>query len=363
MTEPAERPPARRRSRTGRLRQALAFGLSGRQPPLIALTGFLPRGGIALLASPAIVFPSVIGIAEITGVRAISIAGQPTPWLVEVALAAALGAAVWLVVASLLGALADVWLVEMALDETGASHTRLELPGGSTVLRLIAIRVVCAVPLAVALVWAGSRIFEATYNELTTPTNLTQPLPLRVVFAATDAVVVVIVVWLATETLAAIAVRRQILACGGIWRSLAGAVQQIVRRPLSTCLAIVVSYGASVVATVVALAAITTAFDWCRIAARDSEPLALRIGVGGLAATRDFRPVVFALAAVALALAWAAALALSAVTSAWRSAAFSQEVADALAVRVPASHNVHDRARLAISGTTDERSGIDPTHD
>jgi hypothetical protein len=340
-----------------RLSGAVAFGLSGRQVPLVAVTGFLVRGGIVVLALPAVVLPSVIGLAQITGVRAISIAGQPTPWLIEVALLAVLGVAAWLVAAGVVGALVDVWLVEMALDTTGSTRGRLAVPGRPLILRLVAIRAACAVPLAVALAWAAERFFQATYNELVTPTDLAQPLPLRVALAAADAVAVVTVVWLATETIAAIAVRRQILAGGGIWRSLAGAALQVVRRPLSTLLTTVLSYGAGVAATVAALFATATAFDWCRIAARNASPIAVRLGVGDLGTALDLRPAILVFATIALALAWAVALGLSAVTSAWRSAAFSHEVADALAARYPAIPAADDRDGLGLSGATEERTG------
>lgn len=338
MVEPVERPATRRSGRAGRLTRALAFGLTDSEASLVALAGFLLRGGIILLALPAITLPSVIGIAGVTGVDAISIAGQPTPWLLELIALTIVAAVVWVTVASLVGSLVDVWLIQMAMDlGRDGTRRRLGLPARSLVLRLAAIRMICLLPLAVALVWAATRIFNATYNELTTPSNLTAPLPLRVVLAAADAVAVVTVVWLAAETIAAIATRRQVLAGRGIRRSIVDAASQMVRRPISTLLTVVVSYATSAMALGLALVATSTAFDWCRIAARNQEPISINLGIGQFSTARDFRPVVFALAAVALALAWAAALALSAVTSAWRSAAFTNEVADARLASSPST--------------------------
>jgi hypothetical protein len=338
VVEPVERPATRRSGRAGRLARALAFGLTDSEASLVALAGFLLRGGIILLALPAMILPSVIGIAGVTGVDAISIAGQPTPWLLELIALAIVAAVAWVTVASLVGSLVDVWLIQMAMDlGRDGTRRRLALPARSLVLRLAAIRMICLLPLAVALVWAATRIFNATYDELTTPSNLTAPLPLRVVLAAGDAVAVVTVVWLAAETIAAIATRRQVLAGRGIRRSIVDAASQMVRRPISTLLTVVVSYATSAVALGLALVATSTAFDWCRIAARNQEPIAINLGLGQFSTARDFRPVVFALAAVALALAWAAALALSAVTSAWRSAAFTNEVADARPASSPST--------------------------
>jgi hypothetical protein len=343
--------------RAGRLAGAVAFGLKDREAPVVALAGFLVRGGIVVLALPAVVLPSVFGLAEVTGVRAISIAGQPTTWLLEALFVAGVGLAVWLAVAGIVGAVTDVWLVEMALETDEPRSGRLVVPGRSLVLRLVAIRAICAVPLAITLVWAAGRIFDVTYAELITPTDLAQPLPLRVLFATASVAAVVAFVWLAGETYAAIAIRREILAGGGIWRSLRGTAGEIVRRPLSTLLAVVPSYAASLFAAGLALLATATAFDWCRMAARNATPIALRLGIGSLSTNRDFRPVVFAFSAGAMALAWAAALALSGVTSAWRNAAFSIEVADALAARSPAPAGAGDRAGLGLSGAAADRSG------
>jgi hypothetical protein len=347
--------------------RAATFCLTDREAPVVALVGFLIRGGIVLIALPSVVLPSVIGIAGATGVDYISISGEPTQWLVEVVLGASVAAVVWLTVAGLVGSLVDVWLVDMALDaRRPATRGRLPLPRMALLVRLLAIRMICLVPLAIALVWAAGQIFSATYDELTTPTNLATPLPLRVVFAATSAVTVVAAAWLVTETIAAIAIRRQILAGNGIWRSLGGAAWQLVRRPVSTLLTVFISYSTSVVAVGLALVATATAFDWCRIAARNTEPIAVKLGIGDFSATRDFRPVAFALAAVAVALAWAAALVLSGVASAWRSAAFTHEVADALpaaapdalpaAAVVPAGGGAPDRNGLGLPGVSGERS-------
>jgi len=338
--------------------RAAAFCLTDREAPVVALVGFLIRGGIVLIALPSVVLPSVIEIAGATGVDYISISGEPTQWLVEVVLAAIVAAAVWLTVAGLVGSLVDVWLVEMALDvERPKTRDRLPLPGTALLLRLLAIRMICLVPLAVTLGWAAGRLFSATYDELTTPTNLATPLPLRVIFAATGAVAVVAVVWLVAETIAAIAIRRQILAGRGIWRSLQGAAWQLVRRPISTLLTVVVSYGTSVVAVGLALVATATAFDWCRIAARNAQPIAIKLGIGDFSTTRDFRPVAFALAAGAVALAWAAALTLSGVASAWRSAAFTHETADALPAAAPRAAVPATSAVPVTGGAPDRELG------
>ena len=358
MIEPAQGPVTRRPARAGRVARALAFGVSDYRAPLVALAGFLLRGGIVLLVLPSVMLPSILNIAGATGVDAISIAGQPTPWAVALIIVAVVAAVAWLAVAFLVGSLLDVWLIQMAGESgRGATTRRLPLPAVSLVVRLVAIRIVCLLPLAGALAWAATRIFTATYDELITPSNLSEPLLFRVVQAAGDAVAVVVVVWLAAETIAAIAIRRQVLAGSGIGWSLAGAAGEAVRRPISTLVTVIFSYATSALAIGLALVATSTAFDWFRLAARNQDPIAIKLGIGSFSTVRDFRPVAFGLAAVALALAWAAALTVSAVTSAWRSAAFTNEVVDDLPAASPPPRGVALAGRLGLSGGTGERSG------
>ena len=294
-----------------------------------ALLGFLVRGGILLLLLPSVVLPSVINIAGFTGVDAISIAGQPTTWLVTVVVLAIVVALALVVVAALAGSIVDVWLVRMAMElpaPTGSAPERarrLEVPPASLVAGLAAIRIVCLAPLALAIGWAATEIYTATYDELTTPTNLVTPLPIRVIVAATGAVAVVLVVWLACETVAAIAVRRQILDRRGVPAAFVGAFRQIVRRPVTTLLTAVVSTGLSGLVLGLALLVTATAFDWCRVVARTPYPVNL---LGG---TEELQAPIFALAGLALALAWVVALSVAAATSAWRSAAFTAEAIEA----------------------------------
>lgn len=310
------------------MRRAFAFGLAGSDTAVVALAGFLLRGGIVVLLLPSIVLPSVIGLAGATGVDAFGIDGHPTPWLFEMVAIASAAAALYLILAFVAGSLIDVWLIGSALDREarGASRPRA-LPELGLVLDLAAIRAICAAPVAAVFVWAGSRIYTAAYNELTTPSNLVTPLAVRVVESAADAVLVVGLAWLASEVVGAIAVRRLILLGTGVRRSIGGALAQFIRRPISLLATIVLSYGTSLVATGLAIAATATAFDWCRVAARNREALAITI----VSTTRDFRPVVFILAAAVLCGAWVAALAISGVASAWRSAALTGETVNAVA--------------------------------
>ena len=337
-----------------RMGVALAFGMGELDAVVVALAGFLFRGGIVLLALPSVVLPSVIGIAGVTGVDAVGIDGRPTPWLFEIVAIFGVAAVLWLALASLIGSLIDVWLIEATLDATDRLvRRRRPLPEIGLLFDMVAVRGICLLPVVAVLAWASSRIYTVAYNELTTPSNLATPLPVRVVENAADAVVVVSLVWLVTETVAALAVRRLVLADGGVGGSIVGALVQIARRPFSTVSTAVASTGASVLATAIALAATATAFDWCRIAARNQRPIAISLDFGPLSTTRDFRPVVFVLTALVLATAWVAAAALSGIASACRSAAWTGEVV----VSMPSAQVAPAAEELGLSGGSGERSG------
>ena len=338
----------------GRMRDALAFGLSGPDTVVVALAGFMLRGGILLLAVPSAVLPSVIGLAGAVGVNAFGIDGRPTTSLFELVAVISAVAASYLLLASVIGSLIDVWLIEAALDPDGRSPNRpRSLPSLEQLLNLAGIRAVCLVPLAVAMVWAGSRIYTSAYNELTIPSSLGVPLAVRTVLGAVDAVAVVVLVWLLEETVGAVAVRRLVLTRCGVWSAIGGAVKQLIRRPIASAATVLLSYLASALAIAAGMALIALAFDWCRVAARIEQPIAMSLGVGQLSTTRDVRPVLFLLAALALGLAWVAASTLAGIASACRSAAITGEVAEAIS----GAAGKTSESRLGLSDTTPATSG------
>ncbi len=351
---PAQGSIPARQAWVARTREAFAFGLSDLNTTVVALAGFLLRGGILLLVVPSVVLPSVIDIAGATGVEAFGIDGHPTPWLFEVVVIGCAIAAVYLILSFVAASLIDVWLIGAAIDpDEGAAARRRALPDLGLLLDLGAIRAICLAPVSAVVVWAGSQIYTAAYLELTTPSNLDTPLALRVVQSAAGAVLLLLLAWLASEVVSAVAVRRSVLLGTGVWRSVAGALVQIVRRPVSTAATVIASFGASAVAVGLAMAATAVAFDWCRVAARNPQSITVTLGVSPLSTTRDFRPVVFILAAAALCVAWVAALALSGIASAWRSAALTGETRAA----VPTADVDAAADRCGLLGSPAERSG------
>ena len=308
------------------MRRAVEFSLGDTDATVVALAGFLLRGGFLVVLLPIVVLPSVIGVAGATGVDAFGIDGHPTAWLFEIAAVFAVIAAAYLILTFVVGSLVDVMVIGAALErETGAAPRPRSMPAMGLVVDLAVVRAICAAPLAPALYWAGVQIYAAAYNELTTPTDLVTPLAVRVVRSAAPAVLVLVVTWLVSEVIGAIVIRRMVILDTGITRSFAEGLFQIIRRPISTTATAVVSYGVSAGAIGLAMVASATAFDWCRIAARASQSITITLGVAPFSTTRDFRPVVFLLTATALCVSWIAALVVSGVASAWRSAALTGE--------------------------------------
>lgn len=298
---------------------------------VVALAGFLVRGGIVLLALPAVMLPSTLGVAGIVGVSGFGIDGQPTPYLLRLFVAVAIVLAIWLFAAAIFGSLVDCWLVEAALDPGGtSSRTARPLPSFALLVDLAAIRAVCLLPIVASLVFAVNRVYAVVYQELTAPTDLSSPLVLRVILGAVDAILLMVVAWLASEAFAAIWVRRVLLSGQGLWGTLRGTLGQIARRPLSTVMTAILTSAGSAIAIGLALVATSLAFGLCLQAARLSSPVAVTLGIGPLSTTRDFRPIVFLGAAALLGATWLLALVLSGLTSAWRSATTTTETLDAM---------------------------------
>ena len=297
--------------------------------PLVALAGFLLRGGILVVAIPSVILPSLLGLASVFGVNALGIDGRPTPWLIATIAAACAAAVVWLAVALLVGSIGDVWLIRSArATDPLLLEEPQPLPGLWLVLAMAAMRLACMAPLGIAIGLAAKGLYDAGYGELTLPSNLGEPLLLRVAARASTQLALIAVAWLATEAIAAIAVRRLFLG-DGFWGSLVGGIFQLVRRPVSSMLTLVVTTGISIVALVAAGLATAAAFGLCLDAARLPDHPSVRLVVASIDLTPAIAPVAFLGMALILGMAWFASLGVAGVMSAWRSAAWTEETVDA----------------------------------
>jgi hypothetical protein len=317
---------------TGGWRAALgrATTVTLRRPALwsIALAGFLARGGFLVFLLAILPVPTAVGLANAIGPTAVTASGL-TPESILVLVGLGLGVIVWFVLGGVIGAAADIAIVEGSVEGSGDAprDATADAPGdaqplgptslGRLIPRLLGIRIVALIPLAIAIAISARAIFDALYAELTAPSTVAAPLEVRVLSDAAGPVAVVCLGWFIGEVLGGIAVRFAIGADRSIGWSIVGALVQVVRHPVGTVATVVVgsagfllAIGPAVVASAIASSAL-----------RDLIP-------GGT-------PVFVTLAAVVIVAIWFGALLLTGVGAAWRSLLWSAEIDRAQGLRRP----------------------------
>ena len=274
---------------------------------LLALAGFLVRGGIVLLVVPIVVLPTVAGlsIALAPLLGDIVMGGSPgsaLAVLVSILAAIALG----VILSGLAGTWFDLTLLDDAVAVPGIGAND---PGRSQSLsRAFSARLAAHLLTAVAAGFAAVRIVDATYGELVAPTHPGVPLVLRVVIAAPEAVAVLGLAWVLAEASGGASLRRFASAGGGgsISAAIVAGFRTVFR---ASGLATLVVTDLAVVAAGVPLWIVASlAFDNVRTVVSD----------GGSAPA-------LGLALVILILAWAAGLWLLGIGLAWRATAWTAE--------------------------------------
>lgn len=285
---------------------------------VIALAGFLVRGGLVVLVVPIVVLPSPIALAASFGLDAVSISGEPTSRFIIEVTVTLLAVLAWVVLAAAAGGVVEIAVGRRVVgldDEEDAADGLVEgadrqvepgrvggpRPSIGLVSELVLARLVTLLPVVAALVWGIRRIIDVGYREVTVPSDTATPLVVRIAQGAWDAVIVIVVAWLAAELVLAI-VTRHMLFDRVDGRSATQAARLLVRRPLLVLLA----FGAGMTISVLLLAAgvLATQSTWDRVA------FELRAGA----------PIEALLAIVLLVLVWTVTLVGAAFLSAWRSA-------------------------------------------
>jgi hypothetical protein len=188
----------------------------------VALAGFLARGGIALFVLPILVPPSLVGLATFIGPASITPDGPTAGLIARIAIAVGLAGAA-LLAGTTLGALAEIALIETARPVPDPSAPGL-------LRRVVLIRLVSLGPVALALGFGLQRLGEIAYLELTLPTDLVTPMPIRVAARAPEVVAAIVAAWLLGETWGGLATRLAVLRGASLVRSLVGGLIFIVRR-------------------------------------------------------------------------------------------------------------------------------------
>ena len=214
---------------------------------LLALAGFLVRGGFVIFLIPIVVLPSPLAISNVAAPFIVPMAlGRIGPEVIVLLIAGAAGLFGWLLIGGAIAAATDLALtrdaVAAAADEGVALGPESPAPLDAErrdrrlVGTILAARLVAWLPLAAALAIGLVRIVAVTYVELTRPAEVESPLALRVALGAAGELAVVAVAWLFGELVGGLASRWIALDGGPAGRALAAAARDVVRRPASTLL-------------------------------------------------------------------------------------------------------------------------------
>ena len=207
---------------------------------IVALASFLVRGGILLFLAPIVVTPSTVGLANILGptITTFWLGGMSLGFATVVTAIFAVFFA-WLVIGGWVAAVTERDLIALvaADDELGAGGT-IPRPSGSRrrgrVWRIVLLRLAAYVPLALALGYGSLRLVQATYRELTLPSDMVTPIAWRVISTAPEAVIAILVTWALGETLGSLGARRIVVWGQSVDQAYFGAWADMLRRPLST---------------------------------------------------------------------------------------------------------------------------------
>ena len=198
----------------------------------LALATFLIRGGIVVVVLPIVVLPTAVGLGNVLGppLQSVAFGTIPGELIVGVGVAG-IAVVAWLVGGGWLAAASEAhgaWIVGRENDPaTVAASPR----AGSLALRILAVRLIAAIPFAVVLAVGSIRLVFVTYRELTAPVDVATPIVVRVLRATPEVVIAVVLAWMLAEILGAVAARRIALADARIGRALRSAVSILLRQP------------------------------------------------------------------------------------------------------------------------------------
>jgi hypothetical protein len=280
----------------------------------VALAGFLIRGGLLFFLLPIVVVPSPVGIANIVAPTLTTLVlGGVSPALAAAIAAIGLAVLLWLLVGWWLAAATERDIIEfVAADEEAVPHP----PARPAAVRrgawqIVFARLTAAVPLAAALLWGSILVVQATYAELTGPSDVTVPIALRVIAAVPEAVALIVGAWILSEVIGALAARRLVLRGESLDSAFFGAWIDLLRRPVGSVVTFIVPTLALVLTAAPSLVAAGIAWDGIRTVMSLGQPGdAPRLVLGLLV----FLSV------------WGVGLALTGLVAAWRNAVWTVEV-------------------------------------
>lgn len=321
MTAVAAAPPDAERRATGRhsWRGAIgaAFIVTLVRPTSWAfgLAGFLAGGGLIVVAWPILVLPTPTGLQNaLGGPVSTLVVGTPSETLLLLIATAVLTGIALLLLGTWIGAWAERQGIAVALEaaaEEGLRAPDRDLAGAPGPGRIALIRLLGVVPVAVALLVAWRPLYDAAYRELVLPDDLVTPLPFRVIADVPWPLFAIGATWLISDAAAAAGVRRLLLDRRRVVAAWLLGWTDLIRRPhrmLATAL-----LGVGVVLLLLGPALLASAAGWARVR---EILLENRDPVGELAAVAIWVAI------------WLGGLVLAGVATAFRTAAWTFELAE-----------------------------------
>jgi hypothetical protein len=280
---------------------------------ILALAGFLVRGGIVLFLVAIVTLPSPLALSNVLGPIVTPLYfGRFEPTTVTLIAVAIVAVVAWIVAGGWFAAATEVTLIHEA--QRSARDEGLPIgevrPGGSLLIgRAAAAHLIALIPLAVTLGFGSVQIFGVAYSELVNPSS-TGPIVLRVIGGAMGPVVAIVVTWVLGELVGGMAVRRIVIGGEPVVGAVLRSATDLLRRPAGGLLAPLVTT-AILVADLGAVLAVVM-IVWMEVRTRL------------LHALDD--PLATALTLATLGAAWCLALLVTGLIDAWRSAAMTFEL-------------------------------------
>ena len=272
----------------------------------MALAAFLVRGGILVVLLPLVILPTPAALTNLLAptIEAFALGGLSPERLLLV-----LGVAAFLFVVIGGAGLAGAWL-DLAQLREAAEDEELALgwtPAHRSAREALALRLTAHLPTLVVLGYAAVRLVAAAYDELVSPGDVSTSIFLRVAQRAPDALLLLVATWLVGETVGSLAARRAAagVATGeSLWRSIR---QLVTGRGLAT-----LGLTTTVVAGVLLPFLVAAGQAWAHLrSSLIDDPSMLSVGS----------------ALLVLVASWILGLAVLGAALAWRSAAWTAEVA------------------------------------
>jgi len=295
---------------------ALLAALSRPSWWLLALAGFLVRGGVLLFVVAIVMLPSPLVLSNVLEpvIAPIALGGANLVTLAPLLIASA-GLLACLLAGSWIGAATEVVLIREARQAMVDDGLPARAPTAGDVGdprftgRVATAHLLAHLPTALAVGLGSIQIGNVAYAELTSPFEVATPLVVRVLLGAAGPIAAIVLVWLFGETVGGVAARRIVLDGVPVLGSLRRGLDDLVRRPLATALPALTTTLLLAVDLAACLAVV--AFAWAQVRDRLLET------------TVDWEALIVALAAFVAT--WIGALALTGLIAAWRSAAMSFE--------------------------------------